>query len=656
MDGLLLLLATNTVLAALLGGIAWWVDRALGRPALAHTLLVVALLALVTPPVVRVGGWGIGEPGSDAAPTDSGSTGRAVSTAHRGDPTNDVPGRSDVDGLVPLDSVARSSRPLAVVPSGVAASDSTPVPIPWRSLLLLAWLAGSVFTLLTLAWRSRALSRLVRSGEPLDPESAAELAAHASEAGLANPPVALRIRSAVPPALATTLRGVRLLLPADWTARYDPAARRALLRHECAHLRRGDHRVRLLEAFVTVLAWWHPLLCWLRAQLRDVEERACDAWVVAGSDARTRRAYCEALLTAASAMPARSLRALALTTGAVRRPPHSPRMRAWSRRLENAMNRETPSRIGPFERAIAALALLVFLPFGIAQDPAAEPPADLLTHLEQTEFAWSVEDALPRQWVEDLTAKIGRPVELGARARAADGESERITGLRLPRTSARRVLDVVATLTDLRWNAVEGRVVFEVPAVDEEGQAGVVHLLGAVKNPGPRKLTEPMTLLDLLRSGGLLDDADTSVVHVLRAPVGTGEEGVPTHLTIDVGWMAETGDTSRNFLFRVGDIVHVRRGHELLPELFLRVGSRLHFVVPVGLAEQPGAEQLALLEETQAVGRDGKIFVPYVGPTYVLGMDQKTVSDVVSKQLSGVFATPLPGSIHRFEARFDPPK
>ena len=55
---------------------------------------------------------------------------------------------------------------------------------------------------------------------------------------------------------------------------------RRWLRHELAHLKRGDHLVRFLELVVTALYWWHPLLWWIRQSLRDSEEQCCDAWVV----------------------------------------------------------------------------------------------------------------------------------------------------------------------------------------------------------------------------------------------------------------------------------------------------------------------------------------------------------------------------------------
>src|SRR5262249_23512880 len=86
-----------------------------------------------------------------------------------------------------------------------------------------------------------------------------------------------------------------LIIPKDLWKGLDHHQRATLIIHELAHLRRGDHHVRIFELVVTALFWWHPVVWWVRQSLRDVEEQCCDAWVVwAFPDAA--KSYAETLL------------------------------------------------------------------------------------------------------------------------------------------------------------------------------------------------------------------------------------------------------------------------------------------------------------------------------------------------------------------------
>jgi beta-lactamase regulating signal transducer with metallopeptidase domain len=86
-----------------------------------------------------------------------------------------------------------------------------------------------------------------------------------------------------------------LLWPANLEDRLDAAARRTVLLHELAHLKRRDHLTAWLEVVVACLWWWHPVVWWARRELRAYAELACDARVVASlPDARSR--YAKALV------------------------------------------------------------------------------------------------------------------------------------------------------------------------------------------------------------------------------------------------------------------------------------------------------------------------------------------------------------------------
>ncbi len=69
-----------------------------------------------------------------------------------------------------------------------------------------------------------------------------------------------------------------------------------VIAHEQAHIKRGDHLVKLIAFFLLSIYWFHPLV-WLAYALlcRDIE-LACDERVIKELDAEGKKAYSEALL------------------------------------------------------------------------------------------------------------------------------------------------------------------------------------------------------------------------------------------------------------------------------------------------------------------------------------------------------------------------
>jgi protein involved in polysaccharide export with SLBB domain len=68
------------------------------------------------------------------------------------------------------------------------------------------------------------------------------------------------------------------------------------------------------------------------------------------------------------------------------------------------------------------------------------------------------------------------------------------------------------------------------------------------------------------------------------------------------------------------------------------VGGRdaIQFLLPPEALLQPGYERLAELTVPQPVGIDGTVFVPYVGPVYVLGKTEAELGALVTAQLRTV--------------------
>ena len=87
----------------------------------------------------------------------------------------------------------------------------------------------------------------------------------------------------------------RIVVPADFAERYDRRQRALMLRHERVHIARGDLWVNAFVAVVCCLLWFNPLLHLAAARLREDQELACDARVLARHP-RARRAYAQAML------------------------------------------------------------------------------------------------------------------------------------------------------------------------------------------------------------------------------------------------------------------------------------------------------------------------------------------------------------------------
>jgi beta-lactamase regulating signal transducer with metallopeptidase domain len=299
MSELLRLILSNALAAGLLALAAWAVSRRVRRQSLVHGLWVLALIKLVTPPIVPLPllpGWTLPslglpdgpavvvvEPGTTARPDES-----PPDTFTAGTPAWTVE-----EGLLPASGPA-GARSAPLPETALTASVDLPSPVrrAWAPASLgrgvadlapLAWfgfLAGALVVAVLAAHRIRRFRRLLRLGVPPSPtllERVAELARHV---GLRRAPPVLVLPARVPPMLWPGRRGPLLLLPAGLLPELSDEELDTLLVHELAHVRRRDHWVRLLELAATVLFWWYPVTWWVRRALRRAEERCCDEWVL----------------------------------------------------------------------------------------------------------------------------------------------------------------------------------------------------------------------------------------------------------------------------------------------------------------------------------------------------------------------------------------
>jgi bla regulator protein blaR1 len=179
------------------------------------------------------------------------------------------------------------------LPAGVFSEISLPEMVPatlgapassdeWLIATLLgAWASGVVAMVIGLVIRQRVF---LRSQGSLVPD----------ERGIC------RSDGARAPMLVGIFRA-RIVVPADFEARYAPRERELILTHERAHETRRDIPVNALALLSHCVFWFNPLVYLALGWLRHDQELACDEHVLSSlprTDLEARRIYGDALLKA----------------------------------------------------------------------------------------------------------------------------------------------------------------------------------------------------------------------------------------------------------------------------------------------------------------------------------------------------------------------
>jgi beta-lactamase regulating signal transducer with metallopeptidase domain len=242
----------NTLLASLIGALALLAMRFFPRrPGVAHTLWVLALLKLLTPPFWSVPLW----------------------TA----PALEAPCPSlCLSGEQPI--AGRSAPETAIVFPKAADLQPSPQGWSWADLIVASAFMGTIAYILIMFIRLIHIHRLLRRLPEHDPDG--EWPERVAEMGVAPPRVRWSSEPLSPMLLALGTRPT-LVLPLPLWESLNAEERRGLVMHELAHLARGDHYIRYLEVVVLALYWWNPLAWFATAQLRRAEELSCDALVIA---------------------------------------------------------------------------------------------------------------------------------------------------------------------------------------------------------------------------------------------------------------------------------------------------------------------------------------------------------------------------------------
>ena len=179
-------------------------------------------------------------------------------------------------------AAAHDGNITAGAPRPVSPEAATPAlhPFSWRTLVWPGWVAGVVLALLVFLGQWWKLRRIERAARPVrDPELFELRDSVLRELRLRRQVRLLEIQQPLMPMTWGCWRPAALL-PAD-AAQWERERLRLVLRHELAHVRRGDCLTQTLAAMICALYWFNPLAWLAAARMRVERERACDDLVVA---------------------------------------------------------------------------------------------------------------------------------------------------------------------------------------------------------------------------------------------------------------------------------------------------------------------------------------------------------------------------------------
>lgn len=201
-----------------------------------------------------------------------------------------------------LDQQTVPPRVTSTISMTVAQAD-----VPYSPMWALLWLAGIGFGGIALGFSALSLRRLRASSRPVT-DSSIRRCFQEEEAAyhLHLPDSSLRMSTDCQVPMTWGMTHKVVLLP-EQASEWPEARLRLVLRHELAHIARGDILVSLLTTFAALMLWFHPLVWFmLRASQRSREQASDDlALAHSGQNAGD---FAEELLTAVASLGAQSSR------------------------------------------------------------------------------------------------------------------------------------------------------------------------------------------------------------------------------------------------------------------------------------------------------------------------------------------------------------
>ena len=237
-------------------------------------------------------------------------------------------------------------------PSNVVSSHVVPS-LQLRSILLSAWLAGSLLLLLRLLLGHWQIGRIVRSAQTIDGSAQyPDVERIRTQLGVLKP-IRLLVHGAITTPCTAGYRNPIILLPVAF-ATWDATRQRAVFTHELAHVARNDSLAQTVASLACALFWFHPGFWMAARMLRGESERAADDCVINSGMAPID--YADHLI-AIAALSSSQLHVPSIALGMARASQLELRLRAM---LNARQSRSVITR--GVKRVIGAAALMVVIP------------------------------------------------------------------------------------------------------------------------------------------------------------------------------------------------------------------------------------------------------------------------------------------------------
>jgi beta-lactamase regulating signal transducer with metallopeptidase domain len=310
-----LLLGWNAVIAAILAAIVAalsWTPYLRRRPALCHSLWLLVLIKLVTPPVIPLPVLAADESDREHASETArseipSSPETAVVTEIHGTGAhvncNEMRHVAPEGGVVvqqpPRDAqilASSSEQPIASELAESAKASVFSFDFTMQSIAIGVWLAVS-FTLLIFGWlQVRRMARLLHRAGKAD-DRLQRIARGAAERMRVRDVDVRFIDGQAPPMIWIGWSGPVIVFPKKLAAKLSDEQINCIACHELAHFARRDQWFNTFALVVTALCWWHPAAWWARRRMRKAQELCCDEQVIHQCEV-SRKSYLETLFQA----------------------------------------------------------------------------------------------------------------------------------------------------------------------------------------------------------------------------------------------------------------------------------------------------------------------------------------------------------------------